>query len=71
MGIPPVVSIVMPVYNTGKILRETINSVLKQTFSNFELIIVDDDSQKETSDIAKSFNDERINYYYQENKGMV
>lgn len=68
---PSLISIVMPVYNTGEILRETIDSVLAQTYVNFELIMIDDGSQSETSEIAKGYSDPRIRYYYQENRGMA
>lgn len=67
----PQISVVMPVYNTGEMLRETIDSVLAQTHSDFELIIVDDGSQSETSKIAREYSDPRIRYYYQENRGMA
>lgn len=61
----------MPVYNTGTIIRETIDSVLVQTSSDFELIVINDGSKRETSNIIKSYTDPRIRYYYQKNKGMA
>jgi glycosyltransferase involved in cell wall biosynthesis len=54
------ISIVMPVYNTEHCLRESIESILKQTFSDFELIIVDDGSTDKSILILKSFCDDRI-----------
>lgn len=48
------VSIIMPSYNTGKFIKETINSVIAQTYSNWELIIVDDCSTDNTDEIVKS-----------------
>ena len=60
------VSIVMPSYNTGKFIAESIESVLNQTYKKWELIIVDDCSSDNTDVIVKSFNDERIKYYKQE-----
>ena len=60
------VSIVTPAYNAAKHIKETIESVLKQTYANWELIIVDDGSNDDTADIVKQFlSDERIFYYYQ------
>ena len=56
------VSIIMPSYNTGKFIKETINSVIAQTYSNWELIIVDDCSTDNTDEIVKSINDNRIIY---------
>lgn len=56
------VSIIMPSYNTGKFIRETINSVLNQTYKNWELLIVDDCSSDNTDEIIKSINDNRIIY---------
>lgn len=57
------VSIIMPSYNTAKYIDETINSVLKQTYTEWELIIVDDCSTDETDAIvSKYLTDERIKY---------
>ena len=56
------VSIIMPSYNTGKFIKETINSVIAQTYSNWELIIIDDCSTDNTDEIVKSINDNRIIY---------
>ena len=56
----PLVSIGMPIFNCEKTLRAAINSVLNQTYSNWELILIDDGSKDRTLSIAKSFNDSRI-----------
>lgn len=56
------VSIIMPSYNTEKFISETINSVLAQTYTNWELIIVDDCSTDNTDDVVASFSDPRIKY---------
>ena len=56
------VSIVMPTYNGEKFIGETIASVLKQTHTNWELIIVDDCSKDNTAGVVASFQDSRIRY---------
>lgn len=56
----PAVSVVMPVYNGEKFIEETINSILNQTFNNFEFIIVNDGSKDGTLKIIKKFKDKRI-----------
>lgn len=63
----PLVSIVMPAYNASKFISESIESVLKQTYKNWELIIVNDCSKDNTEEIIKSYsnNDSRIKYYNQ------
>lgn len=58
----PEVSIVMPVYNGEKYLKEAIESLLNQTFHNFELIIINDGSTDKSEEIAKSYHDDRIVY---------
>lgn len=62
------VSVVIPVYNGEKYIKAAINSVLKQTYSEIEIIAVDDGSLDNTMEIAKSFS--QIRYYRQENKGV-
>jgi glycosyltransferase involved in cell wall biosynthesis len=56
------VSIIMPSYNTGKFIGESIESVLAQTYANWELIIVDDCSTDNTDNIVAKYNDSRIRY---------
>ena len=58
----PLVSIVLPTYNRAYVLPHAIRSVLDQTYTNLELIIVDDNSSDDTSAIVKSFVDPRIRY---------
>lgn len=66
------VSIIMPSYNTASFILETIQSILNQTYSNWELIIVDDCSTDNTDDIVATFNDPRIHYLKNEkNRGAA
>lgn len=57
------VSIIMPSFNTAKYISESINSVLAQTYENWELLIVDDCSTDNTDDVVARFNDPRIKYF--------
>jgi glycosyltransferase involved in cell wall biosynthesis len=58
----PLVTVLLPVFNAEKYLAEAISSVLAQTFSDFELLIVDDGSTDRSPEIIKSFTDPRIRY---------
>ena len=58
----------MPVYNGEKYLREAIDSILNQTFTDFEFLIIDDGSTDKSAEIAKSFIPS-VKYYYQPNSG--
>lgn len=60
------VSVIMPTYNCGRFIRESIQSVLAQTYSQWELVIVDDCSTDDTESIVSSFADNRIRYYRNE-----
>jgi glycosyltransferase involved in cell wall biosynthesis len=59
----------MPVYNAGEYLRPAIESILSQTFSDFEFLIVDDGSTDNSVDIIQSYEDPRIRLIRQENQG--
>ena len=65
------VSIVMSVYNAEKYLREAIDSMLNQTFTNFEFIIVNDGSTDDSLKIIESYRDERIVILNQKNTGLA
>ena len=67
----PTVSVVMSLYNSQKYLREAIESVLCQTLSDFEFIIIDDGSKDDSADIVRSYNDVRIRLISQENLGLA
>ena len=64
----PKVSVLLPAYNQEELIKQTINSVLDQTFADFELIINDDCSTDKTVDTIKSFNDSRIKATFSEKK---
>lgn len=58
----PLVSILMPVYNCEKYLREAIDSILAQTYTNFELLLINDGSTDKSREIILSYTDKRIRY---------
>ncbi len=65
----PFFSVIIPSYNRGRLIGETIKSFLKQTFKDFELIIIDDGSSDNTKELMQQYlKDPRISYIYQENK---
>jgi len=61
----------MSVYNGEKYLRAAVDSILKQTFKDFEFIIINDGSTDRTREILESYQDERIVLIHQENKGLT
>jgi glycosyltransferase involved in cell wall biosynthesis len=67
----PLLSVLMPVYNGGEYLRPAIDSVLAQTFRDFELILVNDGSTDDTQSIIESYQDPRIVAVVQENQGVA
>ena len=60
----------MSVFNGEKYLSEAIESVLNQSFTDFEFIIIDDGSTDSSKNIINSYNDKRIKYYYKKNSGL-
>jgi glycosyltransferase involved in cell wall biosynthesis len=67
----PEISVVMGVYNAAPYLREAIESILNQTFTNFEFIIINDGSTDESAEIIKSYKDSRLVIIEQENRGLT
>lgn len=66
----PQISVIIPTYNRANLVGRSIQSVLSQTYRDFEVIIVDDASKDNTEDIIKNFYDKRIRYIrHTENKG--
>ena len=58
----PIVTVLMPVYNAEKYLAEAINSILNQTFTNYELLIINDGSTDKSEEIILKYSDKRIRY---------
>ncbi|MCC8427146.1 glycosyltransferase [Mucilaginibacter sp. UR6-11] len=71
MKITPNITVLMPAYNAEKYIGEAITSVLQQTYTDFELVIVNDGSTDGTVAIINSFNDERIVLINQSNRGVA
>ena len=72
MGSSPKISVIMPVYNTKEeYLREAIESILNQTYADFEFVIVNDGSTNNAEEVILSYKDDRIVYLKQENQGIV
>ncbi len=65
------VSVIMPTYNYGNFLGQSITSVLNQTYDNLELIIVDNFSPDDTEEVVRSFKDNRIKYFKFSNNGVI
>ncbi len=65
----PFFSAVIPVYNRRKLIKKSVNSVLEQSFRDFELIVVDDGSTDETPSVIKGYSDKRVRYIRKENSG--
>ena len=66
------ISIIIPVYNAGKTIDSCIESVLKSTYSDFEILIIDDGSNAETADECDkvALKDQRVKVIHQENGGV-
>jgi glycosyltransferase involved in cell wall biosynthesis len=72
MTIAPIVSVVMPVFNGERYLRESIESILNQSWRDFEFIIIDDGSTDASAGIIDSYNEPRIvRETFQDNRGLI
>ena len=67
----PRVSVVMPVFNVAPYVAEAVQSVLDQTFTDFELVIVDDGGTDNSIAICQTFDDPRIRIVHQQNRGLA
>lgn len=70
-NINPLVSVIVPVYNGADFVSETINSILNQTYTNLEIILIDDCSTDNSRQVIDSFTDSRIKRIYLERNGNV
>jgi glycosyltransferase involved in cell wall biosynthesis len=72
MVLKPLISVILPVYNAEKYLNEALNSILEQTYSNLEIIIVNDGSTDDSKNIISAYSDKRIiSIHHQQNKGLI
>jgi glycosyltransferase involved in cell wall biosynthesis len=64
-------SIVIPTYNRASLLREALQSLIDQTYANWEAVVVDNHSEDNTQAVVKSFKDERIKLHFVHNNGVI
>ena len=67
----PLVSVIIPVYNVAPFLNEALDSVIHQTYTNLEILIIDDGSTDESGEICDKYKrDQRVQVIHQENRGL-
>lgn len=67
----PTISVIMAVKNGGQVVRQAVESILNQTFTDFEFIIINDGSTDETMEVLSEYKDSRIHIFSQENEGLA
>jgi glycosyltransferase involved in cell wall biosynthesis len=67
----PKVSVIIPIYNVATVVAETLKSVLAQTYTDFEVLIIDDGSTDDSVAICQEFQDERFRMIHQQNRGLA
>ncbi len=67
----PLVTVIIPLYQTEKFIAESIRSALAQTFADFEILVIDDGSSDRGPEIARSFADPRVRVVTQQNRGLA
>lgn len=65
----PKISVIIPTYNRAMLLSSAIDSVLSQTYEDYELIVIDDGSTDDTTEIVNKYSTDKLRYVFQENKG--
>ncbi len=65
----PWVSVIIPAFNAGRYIRQAVDSVLSQSFTSYEVIVIDDGSTDDTGEVLQLFGN-RIRYVFQDNKGV-
>jgi glycosyltransferase involved in cell wall biosynthesis len=68
---PPLVSVLLPVFNGAPLVRVAVESVLGQSYGDFELIVIDDGSTDDSAALIEEFSDPRIRFYRQSNSGLA
>jgi glycosyltransferase involved in cell wall biosynthesis len=71
MSVQPIATVVVPAYNSAGTIAETLSSILRQTFTDFEVVVVDDGSTDATARIVQNFGDPRIRLVQQCNRGLA
>ena len=68
----PLISVIVPIYNAEQYIDRCLKSILKQTYSNLEVLLIDDGSSDGSSSICKQYelSDNRVHYYHQHNSGV-
>jgi glycosyltransferase involved in cell wall biosynthesis len=70
MAEAPEITVIIPAYNAERTVGIAVDSVLAQTFANFELLVIDDGSQDETADVVTARDDPRVKCVRTENGGV-
>ena len=67
----PKVDVIVPTYNRSSLVREAIQSILQQTFADFQIVVVDDGSTDDTRCVVGGISDNRVTYIYKPNGGQA